>query len=185
MPVGPDQVQHLEFTAEIAKKINNQFGQEIFRVPKPIVYESKIKSLSNPTAKMSKSDRRPNSCLYLLDEPEEIRRKIMRAVTDDLPGVSYDEVARPGVSSLISLYSQITGMHVHKIEEKYSDGKSLAEFKNDIAEALISNFGTIRESYHGLIKRTEFVDQILSDNAKIARDLAAEKLQEAKHMFLS
>jgi len=104
VPVGKDQVQHVELTREIARRFNKMFGK-VFKEPKVLLSEGeKIMSLQNPKKKMSKTDD-PKGCILLFDEPEEIEKKIMRAVTDLGKEIKYDPVKKPGISNLLKIYS--------------------------------------------------------------------------------
>lgn len=173
MPVGVDQVQHLEFTIRIAEKLN-QRRNEIFNVPNAVVFESKIKSLSNPSAKMSKSDNSPHGCLYITDTPEVIETKVTRAVTDCHPGISYDPKLRPGVSSLVQLYSHCTNKAIGDIEAMYSNHKSCSDLKRDLARVIANRFESARESFELLVRRPYEVEEILKAGAAAARVVASE-----------
>ncbi len=117
VPVGDDQTQHVEFTRDIAERMNNQFG-ELFVVPKPVPEQHeffgkdqglRIRDLQNPTKKMSKSEETGRGVIFLTDSPDEARKKIMSAATDSLNEVQYDYKERPGVSNLLDLYKLLGG----------------------------------------------------------------------------
>ncbi|PJE69084.1 tryptophan--tRNA ligase, partial [Candidatus Shapirobacteria bacterium CG10_big_fil_rev_8_21_14_0_10_38_14] len=109
VPVGKDQQQHVELVRTIARKFNQKFGQT-FKEPKVLLPKTgaKIMSLQNPKKKMSKTDD-PRGCLELFEEPEEIKKKIMAAVTDPGKVIKYDPIKKPGISNLLTIYSLFSG----------------------------------------------------------------------------
>src|SRR3989338_8478612 len=118
VPVGKDQTQHLELTKTIARKFNQKYG-DTFKVPEAITLDigAKIMSLNDPKKKMSKS--MPETCLFLFDEPEVIRKKIMTAVTDTGKNIKYDPNKKPGVSNLLVIYSSFSGKSIKELEKKF------------------------------------------------------------------
>lgn len=133
VPVGEDQLQHLELTRTLARKFNNKFGKT-FIEPKPLLTEvPRLMSLDDPMKKMSKS--RPEGCLFIDDTPEKIRAKIGRATTDSGKEIKYDEKNKPGISNLLLIYSSLSGKTVQSIEARYK-GKGYADFKRDLAEVV-------------------------------------------------
>lgn len=134
VPVGHDQLQHLELARTLARKFNKNFGKT-FIEPKPLLtVVPRLMSLDRPDKKMSKS--RPAGCLFLDDSPAEIREKIKRAVTDSGREIKYDAKNKPAVSNLLLIYSELSGKPVKIIEAKYKN-KGYAEFKKDLAEVII------------------------------------------------
>jgi tryptophanyl-tRNA synthetase len=117
VPVGDDQTQHLEFTRDIAERMNNQF-RELFVVPKPVKEQHeffgkdqglRIKDLADPTKKMSKSDATGKGVIFMTDSPDEARKKIMPATTDSVGKVGYDYENQPGISNLLDIYKLLGG----------------------------------------------------------------------------
>ncbi len=117
VPVGEDQTQHLEFTRDIAERLNSRFG-ELFVVPKPVAEQHeffgkdqglRIRDLQNPTKKMSKSDESGKGVIFLTDDPDTARQKVMSAETDSLSEVQYDYEQRPGVSNLLDILQLLGG----------------------------------------------------------------------------
>jgi len=144
VPVGEDQTQHLEFTRDIAERINNRFG-EIFKVPEPVAKQHeffgsgqglRIKDLIDPTKKMSKSDESGRGVIYLHDTPEQARKKIMSATTDSLARVKYDKVNQPGIANLLDILALLRGTTPQALEQQYSAMTSYGEFKAVVADEM-------------------------------------------------
>ena len=149
VPVGHDQIQHLELTRDIAIRFNNLYG-DVFVIPE--VYTPKIggriMSLQDPSKKMSKSDENENAFITLLDSPDVIRQKMKRAVTDSGKEV-YSDASKPGVSNLLTIFSAVTNKPINTLEQEYRDG-GYGKFKTDIAEAIIEFLKPIQKGpYQG------------------------------------
>ncbi|MEX2008042.1 MAG: tryptophan--tRNA ligase [Candidatus Spechtbacterales bacterium] len=144
VPVGEDQVQHLELTGDIAKKFNKQFG-ELFVVPKPILRAgvSRIKSLQDPEKKMSKS-LGPKHYVGLFEHADDIRDKFKRAVTDSEHDIRFDPDNKPGISNLLTIYGAIQGQPMDEVEQHFAD-KSYTELKEEVAEAVIAELKPIQQ----------------------------------------
>jgi len=170
VPVGQDQKQHLELTKTIARKFNQKYG-ETFKVPEALLLKTgaKIMSLSNPKKKMAKSQ--PQTCLYLFDEPEVIKKKIMAAVTDPGKAVKYNPVKKPGISNLLTIYSLFSGKSISQIEKKFSQ-KGYAEFKKSLAELLILKLEPFRRKKKELKAREVYTKEILEQGRKRAQTIA-------------
>ncbi len=175
VPVGKDQKQHLELTRDIAIRVNNKFNN-IFTVPKPLIAEvgAKINSLTNPTAKMSKSDDNEKSRINLLDPENIIKKRIKSAVTDSLGTVKYDPVERPGISNLMTIYHVITNISFNDIEQKYK-GMGYKEFKEDLGEIVYQELKPIQDKYYELINSKE-LDNILDKGRDRANQVAYKKV---------
>jgi len=145
VPVGEDQRQHLELSRTLAQRFNHRFG-ETFTVPAPYILPTvaKITDLQDPASKMSKSSSSPQGIIDLLDEPDAIRRKINRAVTDADSVVRADEVAKPGVTNLLRIYSALSGQTFEEISAAYGDS-GYGKFKKDLGELVVGTFAPIRE----------------------------------------
>ncbi len=177
VPVGDDQLQHLEFTRTIARKFNNKYGKT-FIEPQPLLTEtSRIMSLDEPKKKMAKS--RPAGCLFIDDPPEVIRKKIMSAVTDSGSEVKADMEGKEGVGNLILLYSALSGESINAIEKKYS-GKGYGQFKRDLAEVAVKALAPFQKKKKELLKNTAFVNKSVAAGNKKAGAVAAKKLLEIK-----
>ncbi|AIO19542.1 Tryptophan--tRNA ligase [Candidatus Izimaplasma bacterium HR1] len=175
VPVGKDQKQHLELTRDIAVRMNNKYN-DIFTVPEPLIAEigAKINSLSNPTAKMSKSDDNEKSRINLLDPENIIKKRIKSAITDSMGTVKYDPENRPGISNLLTIYSVITNMPFNDIEDKY-EGKGYKEFKEDLGAIVFQELKPIQERYNELINSKE-LDLILDKGRDRAIQVTERKL---------
>ncbi|MDO8522937.1 MAG: tryptophan--tRNA ligase [bacterium] len=185
VPVGEDQVQHLELTRTLARKFNSRFG-ETFKEPKALIQKdgARIMALDDPIKKMSKSGN-ANNFIGLLDSEAEIRRKIKIAVTDSGKEIKYDPATKPAISNLLIIYSQMAGLDIKEIEKKYV-GKSYSEFKADLAEVVLRALKPIQEKYNKFAKDKKSVLQILRDGAAEARKVAETTMEgvRAKVGFL-
>jgi tryptophanyl-tRNA synthetase len=147
VPVGEDQKQHLELTRDLVERFNHRFGEE-FPMPEPIIPDkgARVMSLQEPTAKMSKFDPDENSRILILDDPDTVRSRLKRAVTDSESEVRYDWATKPGVSNLIEIMGLFTGDSVETIETEYGSG-GYGNFKEAVAEAIIAGLAPLRSSY--------------------------------------
>ena len=180
VPVGEDQLQHLELARTLARKFNSRFG-ETLKEPKALLVKdaARIMGLDDPSQKMSKSAESVNNYIALLDSPDEIRRKIKIAVTDSGSEIKYDISQKPAISNLLAIYSGFSGMDVKKIEEKYA-GKGYAEFKKDLAEVIIADLEPVQKKYKDLSKNKNTLIKILKGGAKQASAIANKTLLEVK-----
>ncbi len=173
VPVGTDQRQHIELTRDIAHRFNTLYGN-VFTVPEPYIAPqtggSKIMSLQDPTAKMSKSDPNPNGCIYMLDKPEDIIRKIKRAVTDSEAEVAYRE-GKDGVNNLLTIYCAATGKTIDEAVDEFV-GKGYGDFKAAVGEATAERLRPIREKYLDLMNNKDYLEQVYRDGAEKAGRIA-------------
>jgi tryptophanyl-tRNA synthetase len=177
VPVGEDQLQHLEFTRAIARKFNAKFGK-VFIEPKPLLTEvPRLMSLEDPQKKMSKSW--PAGCLFLDDSPEAMRQKIKSAVTDSGKDIKYDKKNKPAISNLMLIYRVLSNKSLKDIERKYK-GKGYADFKEDLAEITIAYFKPFQKEKKELEKDEKKIKGILEAGAKKARPTAESTLLEVK-----
>ena len=177
VPVGSDQKQHMELTQNLAMRMNKKYG-EIFTIPKPYIPKvgARIMDLQDPNIKMSKSTANQKGVIYLLDEPEVARKKIMSAKTDSLNQVKFDVKNQPGVSNLIGIYSALTNLPINEIEKKYKN-KNYGDFKKDLADKLVIFLIKIQKNYHDVYKDYEKkIVPILKENAKYLNKIANKKL---------
>ena len=178
VPVGEDQVQHLELTRDLAIRFNNRYS-DTFKVPEGLVTKvgARIMDLQNPLKKMSKSeDPGDKGCIFLLDPIDLIKKKIKSAVTDSDSVVKYDKANKPGISNLMTIYSCITGEDYKAIEAKY-DGIGYGEFKADLADIVADEISKVQERYNKLINSTE-LDEILDKGRDEASYLARKQLSK-------
>lgn len=180
VPVGIDQKQHIELTREIARKFNKTFG-EVFKIPKALLSEKgqKIMSLQNPRKKMSKTDD-PAGCVGIFDTPEEIKEKIMTAVTDSGKIIKYDLKRKPGISNLLTIYSLLSGKSMKNLEKDFK-GKGYQEFKKSLTTILIKSLETFRRKRKELLVRDVYIREILSRGKNRAQIQAQSTMQEIKN----
>lgn len=178
VPVGADQKQHLELTRDIAQRFNNRFG-ETFVVPEPLISDvgAKIMSLTDPEKKMSKSEDDEMGRINLLDTPEIVKKKIMRAVTDSENSIYYDPEKKPGLSNLITLMSVQTDRSVEDIASEYV-GKGYGQLKKDLVEVTVNTLKGIQDKYYGLSE--DEIKMVLSDGAVRAEAIATKTLQKVQ-----
>ena len=177
VPVGEDQIQHLELTRTLARKFNSKFGQT-FIEPQPILTKAKrVMSLGDPKKKMSKSQ--PETCLFLDDSPEVIKHKVMRAVTDSGSEIKFDWENKPGISNLLEIYSEISGKTIDQLEKAYA-GKRYSDLKSDIAEAISNHLEDYRNKKKVLLKNKKQLKTILDSGSKKASVIANKKIMEVK-----
>lgn len=175
VPVGIDQKQHLELTRDIAMRFNSLYSPT-FAVPEAYIPKqgAKICSLSDPTAKMSKSDPDTNATISIIDKPEEIMNKIKRAVTDSEPHVEYRE-DKPGISNLLTIFSGVTGRSIESLVTEYRD-KGYAVFKNAVGEAVVEKLRPVKAEYERLIADKEYLLGVARDGAERAQRIAYKTL---------
>ena len=179
VPVGDDQLQHLELTRTLARKFNARFGRT-FTEPKGLLTKTpRVMSLKDPLRKMSKSE--PESCLFLDDEPEEIRRKIARAVTDSGTTVEYAPERRPGIANLIELYAAITHMEPAMVAKEFA-GEPYSILKTRLAEALAEHLSDFRERKTALRAKPAAIRTIIDAGSKKAAVIAEKKIALVKKM---
>src|SRR5436190_1424218 len=172
VPVGEDQRQHLELSRDLAIRFNHRFGPTL-TVPAAYIMQdvAKITDLQDPAAKMSKSSSSPQGIVDVLDEPDVIRRKISRAVTDTGSGVQADETNKPGITNLLRIYSGLAGETVAALESRYA-GAGYGQFKKDLAEVVVGALAPIRERTEKMLADEAALDRLLAQGADRARALA-------------
>ena len=179
VPVGKDQLQHLELTRDIAQRFNGVYG-DVFTVPEPYLGKTgaKVMSLQEPTKKMSKSDENPNASIYLMDDKDTIIRKFKRAVTDSEACVRYSE-NQPGIMNLIDIYSACTGKTVADIEKEF-DGKGYGDFKLAVGESVADILMPIHARFDELSKDKAYIDSVIKENADKANYYATKTLRKVQ-----
>jgi tryptophanyl-tRNA synthetase len=177
VPVGEDQKQHIELTRDLAQRFNYLFG-ETFVIPKPVIRESgaRIMGLDDPTVKMSKSETARGHAIRIIDDPDEIRWAIKRAVTDSFNEIRFsDDPERAGVNNLLQIYELLTGRSRPEIEAHFA-GKGYGALKRELAEVVIEALRPIRERYYQLMDDPAELDRILAIGAEQARAVAEPKM---------
>lgn len=200
VPVGEDQLPHIEMTNAIGRKFNRDFGKTFPEVKASLTEGARIMSLRDPMKKMSKTQISPparggdsggvgaddHSCIFLSDTPEDVRRKFKTAVTDSGREIKAGD-DKPALTNLLTIYSEVSGLAVAKIEKQYA-GKGYAEFKSGLAEAVVKFLKPIQARHKELSARggsgsagkKGYVEEMLASGAAKARPLAQKTLAEVK-----
>ncbi len=179
VPVGIDQMQHLEITRDIAQRFNAVYG-DVFTIPEPYIGKvgAKIMSLQDPAKKMSKSDENPNASIYLMDDVDTIMRKFKRAVTDSEASVRYvDE--QPGIRNLIDIYCACTGKTPEQTEKEFADA-GYGEFKTAVGESVVSVLKPVQERVAELNRDKAYIDSVIRENAEKAGYYATKTLRKVQ-----
>lgn len=179
VPVGVDQKQHLEICRDIAQRFNGIYG-DVFTIPEPYIAKvgAKIMSLQEPTKKMSKSDPE-ESYVALLDEPDVIRRKIKRAVTDSDGEIRYDPENKPGVSNLLSILSALGAGSMESLCQEMA-GKGYGELKNRTADCIIAALEPLQREYKRIIADKAYLQNLINTNAEKAAYRANKTLRKVQ-----
>ena len=179
VPVGVDQMQHLELTRNIAERFNNIYG-DVFTIPEAYVGKvgAKIMSLQDPERKMSKSDENPNASIYLMDDMDTIMRKCKRAVTDSEAQILYRD-EQPGVKNLINIYSACTGKTPDEVVKEF-DGKGYGDFKMAVGESVCAVLKPLQDEAARLEKDKAYIDGIIKANAEKAGYFANKTLRKVQ-----
>ena len=180
VPVGEDQKQHVELCRNIVQRFNGIYG-DVFKMPEPYIPKvgARVMSLSDPGAKMSKSDKDPNGSIYLMEKPEDILRKFKRAVTDsDTENcVRYDPTNKPGVANLMTIYSAVTGKSFDEIEQEFA-GKGYGAFKPAVGEAVVETLRPIREEATRILGDKAYLESVYRAGAQKASYVAEKTLRK-------
>ena len=177
VPIGADQKQHLELARDVAIRFNGLYSPT-FTVPDPIIpkHGARIMSLQDPTKKMSKSDENSNGFITVLEKPDDIMRKLKRAVTDSEARVHFAE-GKDGVNNLMGIYSCITGKTMEEIEAEF-EGKGYGEFKEAVGQSIIDELQPIQARFAELIADKAYLEKCYSENAPKAAYLARKTLSK-------
>ncbi len=179
VPVGEDQKQHVELTRDVAQRFNSVYG-ETFKLPEPVISKigARIMGLDDPTRKMSKSEKQPGHAIHLLDSPDAIRSKIMKATTDSLREFRFDE-SRSGIYNLLVIYKLFTGRSRPDIEAQFK-GKGYGDFKRELAEVIIEGLRPFQSRYRELMADTTRIDSWLVEGTFKVRSIAEKTLTIVK-----
>ncbi len=182
VPVGNDQKQHIEICRDIAIRVNNKY-KKTFVVPdgRFLKAGARIMALDDPTKKMSKSAENIHSRISLLDEPNKIKKSIMRATTDSEGSIRFDPENKPGVSNLLTIYSVFSGMEMADIEKKY-EGCGYGDFKKDLVELTTQSLAPIKERFNEIRESDELI-KVLKDGAERAGAIAEKTMKRVKDHF--
>lgn len=177
VPVGEDQIQHLEFARALARKCNKKFGA-LFIEPQPLLTSApRVMSLSDPTKKMSKSE--PQGCLFLDETLEDIEAKIMGAVTDSESDITFDPHHKTGIANLLTIYAGVSDTAINELEKKFV-GKKYVYFKKSLAKTIAKRFASFRHKKAKLLQNPEKLMKIVARGAKIANGIANKKIVSVK-----
>ena len=177
VPVGEDQVQHVELTRDLVNRFNNRYG-EVLTMPKAELRKvgKRIMSLSDPLVKMSKSD--PKGDVFLKDDPKVIRKKIMSAVTDSGCEVKYDVENKPGISNLLTIYSAMKDISIEEAEKLF-EGYRYGDFKKAVADAVIEELEPFQARYREIIESKSY-EKALEEGALKAQAVANKTLKRVQ-----
>ena len=177
IPVGEDQIQHVELTRDLVNRFNNRYG-DVLVMPQYEVRKvgARIMSLSDPTVKMSKSD--PKGDVFLKDDLAVIRKKIMSAVTDSGCEVKYDVENKPGISNLLTIYAVLKDISIEEAEKRF-EGSRYGDFKKAVADAVIEELEPFQNRYKQILESKEY-EKVLKDGAARAKEVADVTLRRVQ-----
>ena len=179
VPVGEDQKQHVELCRDLVHRFNTRYNKEVFIMPKAITPKvgARIMSLSDPTKKMSKSD--PKGDIFLKDEPNIIRKKIMSAVTDTGSDIYYDPINKPGISNLLQIYAALSDVTIEEAQAKFKDIHQYGEFKKIVADKVLEELVPFQERYKTFLNN-KTINEVLNAGKEKARYVANKTLTKVK-----
>jgi tryptophanyl-tRNA synthetase len=180
VPVGDDQRQHIELTRDVAQRFNSLYG-ETFTVPDGFIPEAgaRVMGLDNPLTKMSKSETSEYHAVYMLDEPDRIKKKLMRSVTDSGSGIVFsDDPEKAGVNNLLTIYQAFTEEDKAPIEGRFA-GKGYGDLKKAVVEVVVEGLRPIQQKYYELTAEGGYIDEVLAQGAERAREIANKTLRTA------
>lgn len=180
VPVGEDQFQHLEITRDIATRFNNKFNDEIFVIPKSTSEQTKfiqrdnglrIRSLTNPNKKMSKSSTDEKSKILLTDEPEVARKKIMSATTDSIGEIHFNWETQPGITSLLQVLALLSGRSQEEVNAEWEGQTSYGDFKRVVADEVAQFLTNFQQKLYSLsdevlIQKLEQSEAVMAETAR-------------------
>ncbi len=177
VPVGHDQLQHIELTRDVATRFNFHYG-DTFTIPEPYIGKTgaRVMSLQSPENKMSKSDPNPNGYIWILDSEETIIKKFKRAVTDSGSEVRADQ-DKPGVTNLLTIYAAVSGKTIEEAEREFS-GCGYGTFKQAVGEAVAAELAPVREKFAQLSNDKAYVEDVYKKGAEMAAKIAAKTLRK-------
>ncbi len=185
VPVGDDQKQHVELTRDLAERVNSYYNTDVFVVPEPMIKPdgARIMGLDDPTKKMSKSASSEWNYISFTDEPDVIRKKIMKAVTDSDEKFEVRAGSdKPELTNLLTIYSALTGRSIVDLTEQFA-GQQYGAFKKQMAEDIVLWMESIQKRMHALLADEAALDAILDDGARRATEIAAVKLQQVSDII--
>ena len=179
VPVGEDQIQHVELARDIAERFNKLYGMT-FKLPKAVTpkYGARVKRLDDPTFKMSKSEH-PDSYVALSEPAESVIAKFKKAVTDSDTKVRYDLQKKPAISNLIEIYSGFSELSIKQVEDKFN-GFGYGDFKSQLGELVAQKLGELQSKYESIRSNESELTKITQDGSNKASEIATKKLLEVK-----
>ncbi|MBP3877472.1 MAG: tryptophan--tRNA ligase [Lachnospiraceae bacterium] len=180
VPVGSDQLQHLEICRDIAQRFNNIYG-DVFTIPEAYIGKAgaRIMSLQNPEKKMSKSDENPNASIYLMDDRDTIIRKFRRAVTDSEGQIAYRD-EQPGIRNLLDIYCACTGKTPDDAVAEFG-GRGYGDLKSAVGEIVADTLDPLQKRCAELTKDRGYIDSVIKNNAEKASFYAPKTLRKVQH----
>jgi tryptophanyl-tRNA synthetase len=181
VPVGDDQKQHLELARDIAGAFNRACGEEFFPLPEPIIMPAaaRIMSLRDGTKKMSKSDESDYSRINLTDDADLIAKKIRKAKSDMLEGISYDEETRPEASNLLQIYAALAELPLAQVTAQFADS-NFSQFKAELADLAVAKLAPITARMRELMRDTAMLDSLLKRGTQRASEIATPIMRQVK-----
>lgn len=179
VPVGQDQVQHIEIIRDLAKRFNDKYGQT-FKIPQPLINKNaaKIMSLKDPVKKMSKSDS-DKTYIGIFEEPDIIKKKIKAAATDSGSEILFDPEKKPAISNLLSMAAGILDKDINEAAQIMKSG-SYTQFKDKLAELIIDHFSEARRKKEKLLSDKNALEEVFLRGSSAAREISAKKIQDVK-----
>ncbi len=176
VPTGIDQKQHVELARNIAIRFNNKYGNT-FKIPEPFIPEvgAKIKDLQNPTKKMSKTEESNKGVIYLLDDVEIARKKIMSALTDSDNKILFDEKNKPGISNLITIYSTLKNISIKEVENEFKNA-NYGTFKSAVANIVVNFLTELQTKYNEIIN-SNLINEVLDNGIKKTLPITESKVK--------
>jgi len=179
VPVGDDQAQHLELTRDIAQRFNSLYG-ETFTVPATHLPTtgSRIMGLDEPEKKMSKSAKGSGHAVGLLDPPDQIRKKIMRATTDSNPAVDFENLGA-GVQNLLNIFQAFSGWPTDRVRDQFA-GKRYGDLKKEVAEMVACQVEPIQRRYREIVSEPGYLTSVLEQGVQRVSPVANSTVELAK-----
>ena len=180
VPVGKDQLQHVEICRDVAMRFNKKYG-ETFVVPEPIIPKigARIKDLQNPLIKMSKSSENGKGVIYLLDDEATIRKKFKSAVTDSENLIKFDPENKPGVSNLLTIYACLHDLTITEAEEHFK-GCNYGTLKTEVADIVCQTLLPIQERYNEILS-SNLIEEVLSKSYNKVLEISKKKYNVVKN----
>ena len=186
VPVGEDQIQHLELARDTAEVFNKSYSTDFMKIPELILPPEagvcRVMNLREPLEKMSKSSQSEFSRINLSDIPSAVKSKILRAVTDDESRVSFDPVTRPGVSNLVSIYASYSNKTVGLVCQEF-EGKTTHEFKVALHDLLIDKLHSYQIEYNRIVAERGYVQEVLQQGKRKAFEIAQENMKRIMELI--